>query len=331
MGWVRRLSPLLAALVVAFTIAPVAQSADPPERLPEGSTIAGVPVGGMGPRTAKAELQRVLAPTWEALLTVRVRAKDTPLSTARAGFSVDYDWMVERAFEIAADGKTPRIKLDTDLDAKKLDRAVETMAEPWYRAPRNARAKLGITRAIRIKHRNGQGLDRNVLRKGLIAELEAPTPGRVVKAPVRVLRPKITLSKLGSAYPAYVSVDKRNLKLRLFRRLRLVRTYGIAIGAAGFETPRGTRRVLSKTKNPAWTAPDRPWAGSLRGQTIPPGDPRNPLKYAFIALGDGIGIHGTSEEWSIGTRASHGCIRMRVRDIKRLYPKVPVGAPVLIR
>ena len=205
------------------------------------------------------------------------------------------------------------------------------MRKPWYRAARNARAKFGITKVVRIKHRNGQAVDRKVLRAGLIAELTTPTENRVVKAPVRVVRPEVTTSKLSSAYATYVSIDKRELKLRLFKRLRIVRTYRIAIGAAGFETPSGLRHVLSKTKNPAWHAPDRPWAGQYRGQTIPPGDPRNPLKYAFVALGDGIGFHGTAEEWSIGTRASHGCIRMRVRDIKLLYPKVPVGTPVLIR
>ena len=40
---------------------------------------------------------------------------------------------------------------------------------------------------------------------------------------------------------------------------------------------------------------------------------------------------GRREEWSIGTRASHGCIRMRVRDVIDLYSRVPVGTPVFIR
>jgi lipoprotein-anchoring transpeptidase ErfK/SrfK len=44
-----------------------------------------------------------------------------------------------------------------------------------------------------------------------------------------------------------------------------------------------------------------------------------------------VGIHGTAEEWSIGSRASHGCIRMRVSDVIELYRRVPVGTPVLIR
>ena len=45
----------------------------------------------------------------------------------------------------------------------------------------------------------------------------------------------------------------------------------------------------------------------------------------------GVGIHGTGMEWSIGTRASHGCIRMRVADVIDLFGRVPIGTPVYIR
>src|SRR5438552_507722 len=114
-------------------------------------------------------------------------------------------------------------------------------------------------------------------------------------------------------------------KLRLFRALRLVRTYPVAVGRVGYATPPGLRHVLSKQRNPSWTAPNAPWAYPYQGQTFPPGDPRNPLREWFIALGDGIGIHGTSEEWSVGTSASHGCLRMHASDIDNLAPLVPIG------
>ena len=44
-----------------------------------------------------------------------------------------------------------------------------------------------------------------------------------------------------------------------------------------------------------------------------------------MGIANGVGIHGTGEDWSIGSRASHGCIRMHVWDVKDLYPRVPVG------
>ena len=129
---------------------------------------------------------------------------------------------------------------------------------------------------------------------------------------------------------SFIAVDRQGFRLGLFERGRLVRSYPIAVGAAGYDTPAGVRRVLYKEKAPDWRAPNRPWAGDLAGQLIPYGDPRNPLKARFIALGDGLGIHGTTEQWSIGSRSSHGCIRMREGDVRALYERVPVGTPVVI-
>ena len=76
--------------------------------------------------------------------------------------------------------------------------------------------------------------------------------------------------------------------------------------------------------------PDSDWAGKLRGKVIPSGDPENPIKARWLGIYDGAGIHGTSAEGSIGSAASHGCIRMRVREVIELYDRVPVGAPVYI-
>ena len=44
----------------------------------------------------------------------------------------------------------------------------------------------------------------------------------------------------------------------------------------------------------------------------------------------GAGIHGTDAAGSIGTAASHGCIRMRIPEVIELYDQVPVGAPIYI-
>ena len=69
----------------------------------------------------------------------------------------------------------------------------------------------------------------------------------------------------------------------------------------------------------------------MDGQSVPGGAPKNPLKARWLGVNGSVGIHGTAEEWSIGTRASHGCIRMRVSDVIDLYRRVPIGATVLIR
>jgi lipoprotein-anchoring transpeptidase ErfK/SrfK len=103
------------------------------------------------------------------------------------------------------------------------------------------------------------------------------------------------------------------------------------VGAAGFDTPSGLFSIREKQVDPPWHAPNRPWAGPYAGTTVPGGAPDNPLKARWLGIASGVGIHGTAEPWSIGSRASHGCIRMRVPDVIDLYPRVPVGAPALIR
>src|SRR5256885_14954490 len=79
-------------------------------------------------------------------------------------------------------------------------------------------------------------------------------------------------------------------------------------------------------KDPAWHVPDEAWAGALAGRVIPPGDPQNPLKARWMGFHDGAGIHGTADIGSLGAAASHGCIRMAVPDVVKLYRRGGGGA-----
>ena len=63
---------------------------------------------------------------------------------------------------------------------------------------------------------------------------------------------------------------------------------------------------------------------------IGPG-PSNPLGTRALYLdAPGIRIHGTNNIASVGTPASHGCMRMVRHDVEDLYPRVPVGTPIWI-
>jgi lipoprotein-anchoring transpeptidase ErfK/SrfK len=320
--------PFFLAIALAAAV-PAAALAAAPATLPTGSTIAHVDVSGLDQAGAKSKLEAALAPVWERPVTVRVGTQDQLVSSKDLGQTVDYDGMVADAFKAAAHHQKVRIRLARSIAGTQLSKAVTALDKPFYKAPRDAKVRLGVAKIKRIHGRFGRGLDTHHLRQALIDELRRPTPARVVTESVKRIAPKVTLKKLAKVYSTYISVDRGNFKLRLFKRLRLVKTYPIAVGMAGLDTPQGLRHVLDKQVNPTWHVPNSPWAGSLAGQTIPPG-PNDPLKARLLDLGDGIGIHGTAEDWSIGTRASHGCIRMHVSDVIDLYPRVPVGTPVLI-
>jgi hypothetical protein len=326
-----------AALWLALPTTAPAAPADggggtPVERLPEAAKIAGVAVGGLGPNEARAELRRQLAPLVESRIRIRVwHHRSRYAETRKLGQVVLYADMVDTAFEQVRAGQHVHVKLMRRFDGARLSAKVRSIGRPFYRRSRNARLRLGITRVRLYRAHTGRTLDTRDLRRKLLAELRHPTARRRVWAHVRWLRPSVTRHSLRRSIPTYVTVSRGARLVRLFKHLHHVRTYSVAVGAAGYDTPAGLHHVLSKQVNPTWYVPNRPWAGSLAGQTIPPGDSRNPLKARFISLGGGVGFHGTGDLASIGQAASHGCIRMRVPDVISLYNRVSVGTPVMIR
>jgi hypothetical protein len=319
--------------MVAGATASAQDEPKPPKTLPPGSTIAGVAVGDLGPKRARAAVEDALARTYGRRLFVKGRGRRLILGTSRLGQTIHYDRMVKAAFAQAAtsNGLPVNVKLDRSLDRGKLRAAIGLIGARIDKPARNASVRLGVLRpSIRRPH-NGLAVNRVKLRRALVAEILRPNQTRLVTVSLVRTRPAIGVNRLRSIYGTYISIDRSTFRLRLFKRLRRVRTYGIAVGAAGHGTPGGLFRVRGKDYNPAWHVPNSAWAGSLAGQTIPAGDPRNPLRVVFMSLGGSIGIHGTSEPWSIGSRASHGCIRMRAGDVRNLAGRTPVGTPVLIR
>ncbi len=326
----RLAAPASLLLVVAVLALPSAATAKP--KLPHGTVIAGVVVGDLGPRGAQAKLKEDLEPVYGRRISVRAGGGRTSVRPADAGQFIRYKAMVDRAYELMAQGQVViKVPLMRTIRSGALTASVNRVAGKWYRAPRNASYRYGITRVSIRGAKYGRGVNKRRLRKALVAEIRRPHDDRIVKARFVRVRPAVTVKVLRRRAGTFVSVDRGSKIVRLFKRLRVVRSYRVAVGAAGYDTPRGMHRVQSKERNPTWHVPNRAWAGNLAGQTIPPGDPRNPLKAAFIAIGGGVGFHGTANLASIGQAASHGCIRMRVPDVLSLYRNVPVGTPVLVR
>ena len=94
-------------------------------------------------------------------------------------------------------------------------------------------------------------------------------------------------------------------------------TYGVAIGTKAHPTPRGEFAVRRIIWNPRWVPPDSEWAKDAK--PAEPGDPNNPMgKVKMFFREPTYYVHGTNAEESIGSAASHGCIRMRNADIIEL-------------
>jgi lipoprotein-anchoring transpeptidase ErfK/SrfK len=117
-----------------------------------------------------------------------------------------------------------------------------------------------------------------------------------------------------------VSIPDR--KLALLEHGRVVKIYSVAVGASDTPTPSGIFQITTRLTNPTWYWPHL---------VVPPG-PDNPLGTRWMGLGPrGFGIHGTNAPASIGRAASHGCIRMRRRDLEEVFAKMRVGDVVELR
>ena len=132
---------------------------------------------------------------------------------------------------------------------------------------------------------------------------------------------------LATAKQQQLVVDLGQRQVTLYEAETLLARFEIAVGQDDWQTPTGEFTVMDKRRNPAWQHP-------ITGQVVPAG-PDNPLGSRWIGFWtDGqyfIGFHGTNEEDLIGQAVSHGCIRMRDRDIQALYEQVAIGIPVIVK
>ncbi|GEM_PF-3528503 len=122
-----------------------------------------------------------------------------------------------------------------------------------------------------------------------------------------------------AAAPRRIVVSIADRKLALIEGERVVKIYDVAVGKAATPSPRGAFEIVHRIPNPTWYGPDK---------VVAPGK-SNPLGTRWIGLSaKGYGIHGTNRPDSIGKAASHGCIRMRNKDVEELFELVQVGAAV---
>jgi len=119
-----------------------------------------------------------------------------------------------------------------------------------------------------------------------------------------------------------VLVSLIDRKLAVIDNGVVIATFQVAVGAKVSPSPTGEFKIVSRVSNPTYYRP---------GTLIPPGKD-NPVGTRWVGLSlKGYGIHGTNAPRSIGRAASHGCIRLRNRDVERLFTLLRIGDVVQIR
>ncbi len=327
---------LLPALVAALAAAAPAgaQTPRPAPTIAAGITAGGVDLSGLTVDRATLALAPLDARA-KAPVVVAVAGHRFTLRTRRVKLAFDANRTARRALNASAKppaaGRTHAVPLAIEFIRTPIRRFVAHVHRRAYLAPRDARVKLTVRHVYRSRGRRGREVPVAKLNRRIEAKLADPRRSRLLK-PGRVsVHPAVTTRDVRRRYATVLTISRSTFKLRLFKHLRWVRTYGVAVGQPGHRTPAGLFSIASKQVNPTWNVPHSPWAGELQGQSISGSDPSNPLKARWMGIANGVGIHGTGEDYSIGHAASHGCIRMHVSDVIALYRRVPVGTPVLIR
>lgn len=348
-----RLIGVAAGLVTATSLAVLGLALvaeDDRARLPSGTTVEGIPVGDLTPSDAAALLRDQVEGPLHRLVTIRSGGFTATATPWELGLRVDVDAAVDRALR-GGSGQTvasqlwrrwgggssgPAVEaraawtrgggLDDLLQAAAAALAREPSPAGWeeaggwltYRPERPGRA-LDVERSRRALQES-IGLGATVV--NLVTTTTAPGGDTSVG----------DTSVGGDGGPPNhqaILVRTGENRLYLYERGLITRSWPVATGASGFETPTGRWEVVAKYVDPDWVNPGSDWAQGLPAR-IPPG-PNNPLGTRALALdAPGILIHATPDVGSIGYSASHGCVRMRPADELELFDAVEVGTPVLI-
>lgn len=114
----------------------------------------------------------------------------------------------------------------------------------------------------------------------------------------------------------HIQINVPATELRLYEGDELLRRIPIAVGQARYPSPTSKQDKLTRIVwNPWWIPPKSDWAKDAKA--TPPGR-GNPLGVVKMPLSNAVLIHGTNKPWSIGSPASHACIRMHNEDARNL-------------
>lgn len=308
-----------------------------------GITAGGVDVGGLNAARAADVLERSLGPKIGKEIIVRWRDRGGILRAGDIDVRLNASRMVREALRRSRRGSfvgravrdlrgrevQAEVPTRVAYSPQKLRAFVGEIADQVNRPAVSATIDpTGVSLDVTPSH-EGIAVQKRWLARRIVRQLRDPNSAHRVLVPTRTVRPHVSTARLTYLYSTFITIDRAHFKLRLWKKLKLAKVYTIAVGQQGLETPAGTYEINDKQVNPSWHVPDSPWAGELAGRVIPPG-PDDPIKSRWMGFYNGAGIHGTDDIGSLGTAASHGCIRMSIPDVEQLFDLVPLHTAIYV-
>jgi hypothetical protein len=314
--------------------------------VPPGVSVAGHDMSGLDKAQLSQAIESDVSAPLTRPLTITGDGKTWSFD-ARQAVSIDLAGMLAEAYESRRSAPL-LVRLQSELKGRPLPHAVppryaiddarlgEWVAEAAKqidRGPVDAVRFLVSGYRLRMKPsvtgaRLLQASSVSVLHDSLSAEARLSGADPAVSLAIQPRRPKVTESSFKSA----IVVSLNRCRIYLFKGVKLVKSYPCAPGRAEYPTPTGDFHIDSKLANAPWINPGDAWAAGMPSE-IGPG-PDNPMGVRKIGINyPGVFMHGipAGEFDTIGTHASHACMRMFPSDVLDLYGRVRVGDPVWIR
>ncbi|MPZ72805.1 MAG: L,D-transpeptidase family protein [Nitriliruptorales bacterium] len=342
----RRRWPLVTALVVLFALftaggaaagATIGYADSLSGRLLPGTTIAGLDVGGQTGDEALETVQDALSDQLSRRIVVRwqgqrwqtkarklgahTNARDIIAEVAASQQGLTWqDWARLRWLGDRADTSAV---VDVDYRRRAVRRFIASIADELDLEPTDATMSVdGREISIGPSAVGYQVRRRNAV-DALLDSLRGD--GGAVSLRVRTLQPEV----LEEAFAQVLLLDQSDHRLTLFLDGVRASQWIVATGTGDYPTPPGQYHVELKRYMPTWVNPAPDGWGKDMPDSIPPG-PKNPLGVRALNWNaPAIRFHGTQAIDSLGTDASHGCVRMSNKDVIELYDLVDVGAVIV--
>lgn len=302
-----------------------------------GTSVGGVEVAGMTPEEALTAVKRRIRPQLNRTITISFKDKSWTTSPRELGARGDARRAVEEAMAVSEGasfmdkvgmrflddnlgferevaitypGKGAKdlvAKLAGKLNAEARDAAID-YTTGWVKITEE-RTGIAVNTAKSVKN-----LSRALRGRSDSAKLE-----------FKLTKPEVT----SDSFDQVLLVRHNERKVYLYENGKIARSWTVAVGQPGYPTPTGIYSVTELRYMPTWVnpAPDT-WGADMPAE-IGPGT-SNPLGVRAINWSaSGIRFHGTENIASLGTAASHGCVRMSNTDVIELYDIVEVGTPIV--
>ena len=306
---------------------------------PAQNVIAGVDVGGMTKAEAITAVRDAASIALQRKLELRAKGRSWKVTLAELGQRSNAVGAVNRALGLSESMGTferfwhrfnddplgQQVELSYSGHGR-VDAVLGRIAREVAVKPVNADIIYDDGALRLVKPRPGRALDFVPARAEVRAALKATGTSRVV-LPVLKVNPKVTTENM----PRTIVVRVDENTLYLYEGFEVVRSWSVATAMPGWITPQGDWNLYRKAVNPTWYNPALDsWGADL--PAVVPGGPTAPMgtRALYITAPGLIRIHGTPADSSIGTYASHGCIRMHNWEIEELYPMVDVGTRVIV-